>query len=106
MTSPTISRRVFLSVTAGTLAAVAVTTSTVTAPANTNISAAGAVCGRALNPGISAAKPSAPSHGKVMLLDGQIVEVTYVNNQTIRAGSSVLMTPDENGAWSILYIEV
>ena len=105
MTFTNISRRDFLSTAAATVATVAITAGPATATANTNSEPTGTLCGRVAPSGIAAGTAQAPSHGKVILLDGRSVTVAHVHSRAVRGGGSVLVAKDEAGGWSILYAE-
>jgi hypothetical protein len=98
-------RRDFLTTSAGAVATLAVAAGLGVALADSRPMPTGVVYGRLGRQGIRPGTASAPSRGKVILLDGSVLEASYVTRQGIGAGKSVLLSPDESGGWSILYAE-
>jgi hypothetical protein len=97
-----VTRRTFLIASAGI----------VTAPAGASISmsdqakapSAGAVYGRTGSKGIPAGTSIAPSRAEAILLDGTSLQASHVSGH-IRPNRSVLLSPDPQGGWSVLYAE-
>jgi hypothetical protein len=100
-----VTRRAFLAMSAGAVATLAVADCPGAVPADARSAPAGVVYGRAGRRGISPGTASAPSRGEVILLDGRVLEASHGTSRGIGAGRSVLLSPDENGGWSILYAE-
>jgi hypothetical protein len=105
MKDATVTRRSFLGTSAGLVTALAASAAPHTTRANAILELPGAVYGRAGSKGIAAGTGSAPSRGEVNLLDGTRIEVAHAGGQHILAGKSVLLSPDENSEWSVLYAE-
>jgi hypothetical protein len=99
-----LTRRGFLAASASTVAALAVAgraaehVERVAAPT-------GPVYGRVESPGIGPGTADRPSRGRVVLLDGRVLEATHVASRGIGAGRSVFLAPDAGEAWSVLYAE-
>jgi hypothetical protein len=106
MLPDTITRRTFLATSATAVAALAVAARPEAGHADTPLASVGAVYGMARRHGIPAGTTSAPSRGEVILLDGRVLEATHVTSQGVRAGRSVLLSPEGDGRWSILYAEI
>jgi hypothetical protein len=100
-----VTRRVFIASSAGAVATLAVAAMPKSAQADTSPSPVGAVYGRVGRQGISPGTATAPATGKVVLLDGQTLDVPHVHRFGIRAGASVLLGSDAAGGWTILYVE-
>jgi hypothetical protein len=66
----------------------------------------GPVYGRTGPLGIPAGTARAPSRGEVILLDGRVFTACHTDARAIEPGRSVLITPDDRGAFSLLYAEV
>jgi hypothetical protein len=101
-----LTRRSFLGTAAGIAATVAVSTIPPILQANSVRRFAGAVYGRVGRNGISPGTSDAPSRGEVILLDGTALAAAHANGRRILAGTSVLLSPDESGEWSVLYAEL
>jgi hypothetical protein len=97
-----VTRRSFVAMAAGVVTTLGAGALPNTLPA-TSLSA-GTIYGRAGRRGIASGTLSAPSQGKIVLLDGATVEATHVS-QKILPGKSVLLSPDGQGKWSVLYAE-
>jgi len=100
-----VTRRAFLATSAGALATLSVAACPKAVQAATRFAPTGAVYGRAGREGIPPGTASAPSRGEVILLDGRVLEASHDTSQRIRAGGSVLLSPDGRGGWTILYAE-
>jgi hypothetical protein len=105
MISTAMTRRDFLTTSAGAVAALAVVGRPGVVQADLHPMPTGVVYGRSGRRGIPPGIASAPSRGDVILLDGRVLEVSHVTSQAIGAGKSVLLSPDGNTGWSILYAE-
>lgn len=66
---------------------------------------AGPVYGRTGPRGIAPGTASRPSRGPVTLLDGRTLDAGHVTAWRIAPGKGVLLAPDGDGGWSILYAE-
>ncbi|WP_435010842.1 hypothetical protein P12x_002128 [Tundrisphaera lichenicola] len=100
-----VTRRAFLATSTTGLAAVAIPAWPASARVVTRPEPTGPVYGRTGHRGIPAGSTSAPSAGDVALLDGRILRVSHESSRGIGARKSVLLSPDRNGRWSILYAE-
>ena len=97
-----VTRRTFLIASAGI----------VTAPTGAAISmsdqakapSVGAVYGRVGSAGIASGTSLAPSQAEVILLDGTSLRASHVSSD-IRPNRSVLLSPEPQGGWSVLYAE-
>jgi hypothetical protein len=105
MKDAAVTRRSFLGTSAGLVTALGASAARHTAKANAILELPGAVYGRAGTKGIAAGTCFAPSRDEVILHDGTRIEVAHVGGQQILAGKSVLLSPDENREWSVLYAE-
>ncbi len=101
-----VTRRAFLTTSAGAVAALAVSAVPVAARAGSQPAPSGVVYGRAGRRGIPPGTASSPSRGEVVLLDGRVLEVCHTTGRGIGEGRSVLLSrADERSGWSILYAE-
>jgi hypothetical protein len=100
-----VTRRAFLTTSAGAVAALAVAAVPVAVQAGSRQEPSGVVYGRAGRRGIPPGTASAPSRGEVVLLDGRVLEVSHATGRGIGEGRSVLLSPGERGGWSIIYAE-
>jgi hypothetical protein len=66
---------------------------------------AGAVYGRAGRKGIRAGTSSTPSQADVVLLDGTSLQAAHISGH-IQPNRSVLLSPDMQGGWTVLYAEI
>jgi hypothetical protein len=105
MKDTAVTRRSFLGKSAGLVIALGASAALHTPRVNATFELPGAVYGRAGSKGIAAGTCSAPSRGEVDLIDGTRLAVVHVGGQHIHAGRSVLLSPDDNCEWSILYAE-
>jgi hypothetical protein len=97
-----VTRREFLVTSAGMAAACA--GSAVSLSGQVKMPSAGAVYGRTGKGGISAGTSVTPSQGEVFLVDGTSLKAAHMS-EPIRAGRSVLLSPDTGGGWTVLYAE-
>jgi hypothetical protein len=99
-----VNRRAFLASSASAIAVLAVA-GHAASRVDPRPAPSGPVYGRIGPRGIGPGTTSAPSRGEVILLDGRVLEATHVASRGIRAGKSVLLAPDGDEGWSILYAE-
>jgi hypothetical protein len=64
----------------------------------------GTVYGRVGVAGIPSGTSLAPSRAEIILLDGTSLEASHVSRE-IGPTRSVLLSPDPDGGWSVLYAE-
>ncbi len=99
-----VTRRSFLSASAGVAATLLVSDIAQGSPAHR--AATGLVYGRVGAGGVPAGSDARPSRGTVMLLDGTTIPLSHAGSRPILPGKSVLLAPDTDGNWSVLYAEV
>jgi hypothetical protein len=97
-----VTRRTFLIASAGIVATHIGAASSVSGHIEAPI--AGTVYGRVGSAGIPSGTSFAPSRAEVILLDGTSLEASHVGSG-IRPNRSVLLSPDPDGEWSVLYAE-
>ncbi len=101
MSAP-LTRRAFLAASAATAAASCLAPSLAS---DRGPEPLGPVAGRTGPRGIAAGSAGRPSLGAVTLLDGRVMEVSHRTAWRIRPGKSVLIAPEPDGTWSVLYAE-
>jgi hypothetical protein len=101
-----VTRRSFLTTSAGVVAALAASAGFRSGKPNSQCEAAGALYGQVGRKAIAPGTAAIPSFGKIILLDGTILKAAHGGGQWIRPGNSVVLSPDASGDWSILYVEV
>jgi hypothetical protein len=104
--STDVTRRAFLVASAGAAATLAAAARPAAARDDPRPAPAGPVYGRTGPQGIRPGTAVAPSRGVVTLLDGRVLEATHVTGRGIGAGKSLLLAPDGEGKWSVLYAEI
>ena len=97
-----VTRRTFLIASAGIVAAHVGAADSFSGRADAP--AAGTVYGHVGPAGIPAGTSIAPSRAEVILLDGTSLQASHVSGH-IRPNRSVLLSPDPQGGWSVLYAE-
>ncbi len=104
---PIVNRRKFLATTSGAVAAFAAFSSgAASARVDRTPMPTGPVAGRTDERGIAPGTARDPSRGQVVLLDGRVIDVTHPGGIGIAPGRSVLIAPEADGSWSILYAEL
>lgn len=99
-----VTRRAFLATSAGAIAAAA-TLRAASAPATSPPGPLGPVAGRTGACGLAPGSPSDPSRGAVTLLDGRTLVASHSTRWPIGPGKAVLIAPEPDGTWSVLYAE-
>ncbi len=99
-----LSRRAFLAKSSGAIAALAVGRRAL--GASPRAEPPGPVYGRVGPRGLAGGSSVAPSSGEVILIDGRVLRASHVGPRGIGAGKSVLLAPEGDRGWSVLYAEV
>jgi hypothetical protein len=105
MDSSNVSRRAFLESSTG-IAAGLFLAHPAPAQVDARLKPAGVLYGRAGKRGIPAASSAEPARGDVVLLDRTTIVTTHHGRHGIGPGKSVLLSPDGDGGWFVLYAEV
>jgi hypothetical protein len=105
MISDTITRRTFLATSSAMAASLVIAGGSAFAKSAAHPMASGVRSGRVGPRGIPAGTALASSVGEIVLEDGSVVEASLTTSPGLHAGRSVLLAPDEQGGWSILYAE-
>ena len=96
-------RRAFLASSAIAIAAASLRASA--APATSHPEPLGPVAGRTGPLGLAPGTSTGPSRGVVTLLDGRTLVASHSTRWPIGPGKSVLIAPEPDGTWSVLYAE-
>jgi len=105
ITPVTLTRRAFLASSAGALAVVPVLTALAADRPPHRAEPHGPVPARTGPEGLAPGSPTDPSRGEVVLLDGRTLVTTHTTHWRIGPGRSVLIAPEPDGTWSLLYAE-
>ena len=102
MMFPPVTRRTFLACSAGAVAAFPIVANAATAQTDDPL---GTVCGvvglRGLGPGTA----TNPATGEVILTDGRTLVASQTTRRRIGPGKAVMLAPEPDGRWGVVYAE-
>lgn len=104
MDSTAVSRRAFLGSSAGLALGLSLAGPAPSRGA-THHHRSGVLYGTAGRRGIPPAGAAGPARGDVLLLDGTTIAARHGSRHPIAPGKGVLLSPDGDGEWSVLYAE-
>lgn len=100
-----VTRRLFLASSAGAIVAASALRAPASPPEPRTPDPLGPVPARTGPLGLRPGTPSRPSQGTVILLDGRTLEASHSTRWRIGPDKALLLAPEPDGTWSVLYAE-